>query len=209
MPEIETTDSAAGSSEPAVAAWLRRAREWIGRQQPLPTAPLPAARPRLSFGTGVQRRAEPAELRARVAERVRLLASAARTSYENFLMAACYVDDPPLAAWLSDCARQRRWIASELHGLLAAADLTDHAGPTWQSSIESAAPWSPPDATGSALEHCARAEALVLTFYEELLAGPLPVGLAPILMVQLIHVREVSERLLQLNPPPGQPLGAE
>lgn len=208
MPGIETTDSAARSSEPAVAAWLRRAREWIGRQQPGPAAPQPAARPRLSYGNGVQRRAEPAELRARVAERVRLLASAARTSYENFLMAACYVDDPPFAAWLSDCARQRRWIASELHGLLAAADLTDHARPTWQSSLEGVSPWSPPDATGSALEHCARAEALVLTFYEELLAGPLPVGLAPILMVQLIHVREVSDRLLQLCPPPKQPPGA-
>lgn len=208
MPGAAMMDSFATPSDPPTASWWRRAQEWLRRQPPADSRPVPAARPRLPQGLGVQRRAEPAELRARVAERVRLLASAARTSYENFLMAACYVDDPPLAAWLSDCARQRRWIASELHGLLAATDLTDHACPTWQSSIESVSPWSPPGTPGSALEHCARAEALVLTFYEELLAGPLPVGLAPILMVQLIHVREVSDRLLQMCPPPRQALGA-
>ena len=207
MPGAAMMESPATPSEPPPARWWQRAQEWLRQRQPTRGTPMPAARPRMRQGHGVQRRAEPAELRARVAERVRLLASAARTSYENFLMAACYVDDPPLAAWLSACARQRRWIASELHGLLAAADLADHACPTWQASVESVPGWTPPDRTGPALENCARTEALVVQLYEELLHGPLPAGLAPILMVQLIHVRQVSDRLNELRPPPVEPPG--
>lgn len=203
MPGTGATDPEAGLLEPALAGWLRRAREWMRGQRP--PAAAPAVLPRFTYGPGVQRRAEPEELRARVAERVRLLASAARTSYENFLMAACYVDDPPLAAWLSDCARQRRWIASELHGLLVAADLPDQPFPTAPGGLDRAPAWRATDTPGAVLESCALTEAQVVTLYEELLSGPLPVGLEPILMAQLLHVHQVSERLLQLGPPAGEP----
>lgn len=204
MPGIGATDPEAGLLEPALVGLLRRAREWLRGQRP--PAAAPAARPRSTYGPGVQRRAEPEELRARVAERVRLLARAARTSYENFLLAACYVDDPSLAAWLSDCARQRRWMASELHGLLVAAELPDQPFPTAPRGTEGAPAWSVGDAPGAVLERCALTEAQVVTLYEELLSGPLPVGLEPILMAQLLHVHQVSERLLQLCPPAGGPL---
>lgn len=203
MPGTGATDPEAGLLEPALAGLLRRAREWMRGQPPPATAS--AARPRVTHGPGVQRRAEPKELRARVAERVGLLASAARTSYENFLMASCYVSDPAVGAWLGDCARQRRWMASELHGLLVAAALPDQPPPAAQRSLEWVPPWRAGDTAGAVLESCALTEAQVVTLYEELLSGPLPVGLEPILMAQLLHVHEVSERLLQLCPPAGGP----
>lgn len=203
MPGTGATDPEAGLLEPALAGLLRRAREWMRGQRP--PAAAPAARSRFTYGPGVQRRAEPEELRARVAERVRLLARAARTSYEHFLLASCYVRDPEVGAWLSECARQRRWIASELHGLLVAADLPDQPFPTEPRGLERAPAWRASETPGAALESCALTEAQVVTLYEELLSGPLPVGLEPILMAQLLHVHQVSERLLQLCPPAGGP----
>ena len=203
MPRTGATEPEAGLLEPALAGLLRRAREWMrGQRHP---AVAPASRPPSTYGPGVQRRAEPEELRTRVAERVRLLARAARTSYENFLLAACYVDDPSLAAWLSDCARQRRWIARELQGLLVAADLPDQLFPSAQPGMGSAPAWRASDAPKAVLESCALTEAQVVTLYEELLSGPLPVGIEPVLMAQLLHVHQVSERLLQLCPPAGGP----
>lgn len=204
MPDTGAADTEARLLEPALAGWLRRAREWMRGQRP--PAAAPPARPRFTYGPGVQRRAEPEELRARVAERVRLLARAARTSYEHFLLASCYVRDPEVGAWLSECARQRRWIAGELHGLLAAAELPDQPPLTAPGSRAQVPPWRAADSPGTALESCALREAQVVTLYEELLSGPLPVGLEPILVVQLLHVHQVSERLLQLCPPAGEPL---
>ncbi|MDX2119742.1 MAG: hypothetical protein SF070_01635 [Gemmatimonadota bacterium] len=203
MPGTEAMDREAGLLEPAMAGWLRRALEWI--RAPRSAAVALAVRPRVTSGPGVQRRAEPAELRARVAERIRLLADAARTSYENFLLASCYVSEPAVSAWLSDCARQRRWIARELSGLLVAAELPDGPSRTVRGRVEWMPPWKATDAPGTALEDCALAEAQVVMLHEELLSGPLPAGLEPILVVQLLHLHQVRERLLQLCPAAGGP----
>lgn len=180
-------------------AWWERIRAWLARPQARATGlhlRVPAGARR-----GVARREGMGELEARVADRLRLLAGAARTSYENFLTAACYTDDPALGAWLSGCARQRRWIASELHGLLSTLSSGGDACPDWAHSLEQTARWAPPDSHRTALETCARTEEAVVQFYQELLAGPIPPGLFPVLVVQLLQVREASDRLTQHCPP--------
>lgn len=133
--------------------------------------------------------------RARLAERVMLLATLCRASYGSFAGAAQHTTDGALAAWLGICARRRKSLASELRGIVLVLAEGDTISPPWQRwvaqvAIENSGGWGE-----SWMGRCIRGEENLLRLYEQLLVLRLPNGIRAMLRRQYEQIVVTRERL--------------
>jgi hypothetical protein len=122
--------------------------------------------------------------RARLAERIMLLATLCRASYGGFTGAAQHTQNGALSEWLGTCARQRKALASELRGIVLVLAETDATSPPWQRwvaqvAIENTGGWGE-----SWIGRCIRGEENLLRLYEQLFALRLPSGISAMLRRQ-------------------------
>ncbi len=133
--------------------------------------------------------------RARLAERIMLLATLCRASYGGFSGAAQHTRNDALSEWLSTCARQRKAVASELRGIVLVLAEADAISPPWQRwvaqvAIENTGGWGE-----SWMSRCIRGEENLLRLYEQLFALRLPSGISAILRRQYDQVARTLEAL--------------
>lgn len=134
--------------------------------------------------------------RARLAERIMLLATLCRASYGGFAGAAQHATDSALADWLQGCARQRKALASELRGVVLVLAEGDAVSPPWQRWVAQVATdrgnWS-----DGWVARCMRGEENLMRLYEQVLTGRLPSGIAALLRRQYQQVVQTAESLRQ------------
>lgn len=170
-----------------ISDWWRRTLE---RQRPPagetwePLVPMEAQRPEDSLE------------RARLAERIMLLATLCRASYGGFTAAAQHTQDSSLSDWLRRCARQRKALASELRGVVLVLAESD-AAPPWQRWVAQVAVENPGSWGESWMGRCVRGEENLMRLYEQLLTSRLPSGIASLLRRQYQQVVKTAESLRQ------------
>lgn len=132
--------------------------------------------------------------RAKLAERLMLLATMCRASFGGFTSAAQHTSDSELADWLHGCARQRKALASELRGIvMVLADET--TSPPWQRWVAQVGIERPGGWGESWLSRCVRGEENLMRQYEQLLSTHLPNGIATLLRRQYEQVVTTAEAL--------------
>jgi uncharacterized protein (TIGR02284 family) len=184
----------AAAVNPPSASPLRRASFWLqrllGRESggalgAVSWDPIPAR--------GIRPERDDFE-RARLAERIMLLATLSRASYGSFAGAAQHEPDPSVAEWLRQCARQRKALASELRGIvlvLAEGDVS----PPWQRWVAQVAVENPGSWGESWIGRCMRGEENLLRLYEQLFHSNLPSGMATLLQRQYAQIVQTLDQL--------------
>jgi hypothetical protein len=133
--------------------------------------------------------------RARLAERVMLLATLCRASYGGFTGAAHHTRDRALSDWLRGCARQRKALASELRGIVLVLAEGEAVAPPWQRwvaqvAIENTGGWGE-----GWINRCIRGEENLLRLYDQLFAARLPSGISAMLRRQYGQIVGTLEAL--------------
>lgn len=133
--------------------------------------------------------------RARLAERIMLLATLCRASYGGFTGAAQHTANGELAEWLSFCARQRKALASELRGMVLVLADGDPISPPWQRwvaqvAVENSGSWGE-----SWMARCIRGEENLMRIYEQLFSCRLPSGMTSLLQRQYQQITGTLEDL--------------
>ena len=185
----------AAAIDPSLSSPLRRATSWLqrvlGRDPGVAIGavswdPIPAR--------GILPERDDFE-RARLAERIMLLATLSRASYGSFTGAAQQEHNPSLAEWLRQCARQRKALASELRGIVLVLAEGDAVSPPWQRwvaqvAVENAGGWSE-----SWMGRCVRGEENLLRLYEQLFQSSLPSGMTTLLRRQYDQILRTLDEL--------------
>jgi uncharacterized protein (TIGR02284 family) len=134
--------------------------------------------------------------RARLAERLMLLATLCRASYGGYAAAAQHTTDRSLADWLHGCARQRKALASELRGVVLVLAEGEAISPPWQRWVAQVA--TDKNSWGDGwMARCMRGEENLMRLYEQVLTGRLPSGIASLLRRQYQQVVQTAESLRQ------------
>jgi hypothetical protein len=133
--------------------------------------------------------------RARLAERIMLLATLCRASYGGFSGAAQHASNDTLSDWLGTCARQRKALASELRGIVLVLAEGDAISPPWQRWVAQVAMENTGGWGESWMGRCIRGEENLLRLYEQLFALRLPSGISAMLRRHYEQVAGTLEAL--------------
>jgi uncharacterized protein (TIGR02284 family) len=191
MGDERAQPSAIGHPPSFLNDFSRRVSEWWRRRSGATPAPGASWDP---LGPATENEGTSIE-RARLAERIMLLATLCRASYGGFSNAAQHTHNDALSEWLSSCARQRKALASELRGIVLVLAESDATSPPWQRWVAQVATENSGGWGESWIGRCIRGEENLLRLYDQLFAVRLPSGISAMLRRQYEQVEGTLERL--------------